>query len=86
MSRINDLNEMIKKYEYIRDPKKVNDDMTEFSDVLGHIIDITGNPEIVKRMEVPDVLDFLIWTKEYSDKLKTLVVKYGIVLPILKEE
>lgn len=73
----------LQKYQYMMDPKKIDIDTEEFRATLSFMLDIFGDNEKSRKVDVSDTLEFICILKDFTDKIKPLAIKYGI-RPYLK--
>lgn len=75
---MNDIEKKSKAFDYIMNMNNAEKDLKEFSDVIKQITNLF-TPQKINKMNPIDILDFVIYTKEYSENIKPLIIKYGII-------
>lgn len=79
---MNDVEKMKLEFQYIMDPDSANKDVFECVDTLRKMSELMADKETIMKMDPPDLIHFLVSMKEFNDKIKPIVIKYGI-LPYL---
>lgn len=80
---MNDVEKMMKKTEYMVNPKQLEDDVKEFGDVIEQFVNITQNPDVLNSVNPYDLLETMVSVREFVNQLKPFVIKYGIIQPML---
>ena len=79
---MNDMEKTIKRFQYLMNRDDVLKDIHEFVSTFNVITMIITNPDELKKMNQIDLIDFVIYCKEFNDNIKPLAIKYGILANI----
>lgn len=83
------IDKQLRKYEYMRNPKKGEEDIKEFIDTFRLLSDLISNTETLKNIQSFDLIDLVCHLKEFNNNVKPLIIKYAILLNLInmnKEE
>lgn len=81
---MNDIEKMLKAFEYIQNPDKISKDVNEFVDVVQKFASLFRTTEDIYGMSPVDIGYMVLVMKEFSDSVKPFVIKYGILPNVLK--
>ena len=71
-------------YDYITKPEKLCKDLEEFSDSFKAFVVLFENTEVISKMNTSDIFNVLCDMKEFNERIKPFVIKYGIVMNLDK--